>query len=422
VGTDSLSVIDRLFCSKRPAGLDDHSFDFLAECQLLMEGIPQITWKWRHIPGHQNEKGPQKLDIWAERNVLMDMRATLVYQIIPVEDTPKIQGTAIFPVCVNKDPIVCNFQDRIRKATVGRDLLDYWKSKGKLGNAQPSDMAWDALEKARGTLAQSRQHWLVKHTSGACSVGKVMLARKKWTNSKCPRCEEPVETTEHVWKCQHIGANAIWEKAIEELKIWLASQRTNAAVNEAICARLLAWRSAAPLPPLTSHLLGLPQALAEQDGIGWTAAFEGRWSKKWIDIQNRHFKNNRIRRTGRRWLTALIKKLWQVAWDLWEQRNGINQENQEAWQRLANQTIIRDEYGQGTIGLEGYDRCLFNKPMANRLEAPLFNQEAWIRRVQAARVRSEHNSTNRAARALENLRLLLTQLRHAPRIPRPAAE
>ena len=42
VGTDSESVINRLFCSLQPACLADHSFDLLAECQQLMSEIPQI--------------------------------------------------------------------------------------------------------------------------------------------------------------------------------------------------------------------------------------------------------------------------------------------------------------------------------------------------------------------------------------------
>lgn len=193
-------------------------------------------------------------------------------------------------------------------------------------------------------------------------------------------------------------------------------------MTEVICSRLMAWSSQTPLPDLQQHLLGLPQAIAEQDAIGWTAAFEGRWSTKWIDIQNRHFKNNDIQRSGRRWLTAMIKKLWSVAWDLWEQRNGIHQENLLAVTRLKNATTIRDEYGLGSIGLEGFDRCLFNKQMEDRLSAPLFRQDAWIQRVQAARIRAEYNSTNRATRALEQLRSLLIQLRHTPRGPRPDGE
>ena len=168
--------------------------------------------------------------------------------------------------------------------------------------------------------------------------------------------------------------------------------------------------------------LGLAEAVRAQDELGWTAAFEGRWSSQWIVIQDRHFANNNLRQTGRRWLTALIKKLWEVAWDLWEHRNGIHQDNLEAAQRRTNQALIREEYIKGAAGLEGFDRCLFHKPLEDRLSAPLMSQNAWVRRIQAARIRAEYNETSRAARALENLRRLLTQLRHQPRGPRPEAE
>jgi len=34
------------------------------------------------------------------------------------------------------------------------------------------------------------------------------------------------------------------------------------------------------------------------------------------------------RKTGKRWLTALIQKMWKVAWDLWEHRNGVRHEQE----------------------------------------------------------------------------------------------
>jgi hypothetical protein len=240
-----------------------------------MEEIPQIEWHWRHIPGHQDKK-KQPLDIWAERNILMDRRATMIYELVNKEDTPTPSFTAILPITINRMPIVCNFQDSIRKATVGKEILEYWKTKGRTVTSNPEDVAWLAFEKARESLANKRQHWLVKHVAGACSVGKVMLQRKEWTNAKCPRCSAPIETKEHVWVCQHHGANSLWEKAIEELRIWLAAQRTNSAVTEIICSRLLSWRSGNDLPPVECFLLGLAEAVRAQDELGWTAAFEGR--------------------------------------------------------------------------------------------------------------------------------------------------
>jgi hypothetical protein len=32
--------------------------------------------------------------------------------------------------------------------------------------------------------------------------------------------------------------------------------------------------------------------------------------------------NVQRRNTGKRWITVLIKKLWEISWNMWEQRNG----------------------------------------------------------------------------------------------------
>ena len=417
VGTDSLSVIDRLFGSLQPACLADHSYDLLAECQKMMAEIPQITWKWRHIPGHQDRKNQHiPMDIWAERNILMDARATIVYEAIPEENKPIFLATAIQPLLINGVPIVANFQDHVRKATVGKGILDYWKHRGKVGQGTSDDIAWKSFDLARESLPTKRQHWLVKQYSDTCAVGKVMKYRKEWTHSRCPRCKTPVETSSHVWTCPDQGAQDIWSEAIDSLRVWLASQQTNMAVTDAICDRLKSWSSNTPFLPLESRLLGLQSAIEAQDIIGWHSAVEGRWSVKWEIIQDRHFKNNSLKRTGRRWLAAIIRKLWITAWDLWEHRNGVQQEVKKAARRAANRVIIQDEYGQGTIGLEGYDACLFNKPLLVRLSETLDKQDAWIRRIQSARIRAADNIPRRRQQAMDNLRLLLARLGHQPRI------
>jgi hypothetical protein len=37
---------------------------------------------------------------------------------------------------------------------------------------------------------------------------------------------------------------------------------------------------------------------------------------------------------GKRWAIALIQKLWDTAWDLWEQRNGILHEQEKIVSRF----------------------------------------------------------------------------------------
>jgi hypothetical protein len=41
----------------------------------------------------------------------------------------------------------------------------------------------------------------------------------------------------------------------------------------------------------------------------------------WSEVQHRYYEFLDSRRTGLRWLTALIQKLWDVAWDMWDHRN-----------------------------------------------------------------------------------------------------
>ena len=58
-------------------------------------------------------------------------------------------------------------------------------------------------------------------------------------------------------------------------------------------------------------------AFDNQDGIGWQALLEGAPAKGWSDAQQRYYDALGKRNTGERWLTAIIQKLWDVAWDLW---------------------------------------------------------------------------------------------------------
>ena len=72
---------------------------------------------------------------------------------------------------------------------------------------------------------------------------------------------------------------------------------------------------------------------------------------------------------------------------------------------------LQEEYGLGPIGLEGYDACLFHVPLATRLLAPMFRQEAWIHRIQAARIRAAANDEHQEQLAFWNFHVLLQRLR-----------
>ena len=392
IGTDSEGVIKRLFWSTTPAHLGDHSYDLLSACQRLLRKLHFLQFTARHIPGHQDEKFlPEKgLDVWADRNIEMDARAGKIYTQIPKSQMTEFQASDIWQIKVNNQVVIHNFRQQVRKATVGRDIMKYWEKEGKLGQRN-TEIAWESVGMAMSEIPNKKRRWIVKHTAGRCAVGVEMKRRRTWTHSKCPRCAEQSETATHVLQCPGEGTETIWEKAIADLRQWLVLQRTNNQLTELLCTSLTAWRHGHQVHPPTGHLRELRTVFDAQTDIGWGAALEGRLSIHWINIQERHFSRIKTRKSAKRWMAALIQKMWAIAWELWEHRNSCQQERATEEQRAKNSVNIRYEFGLGNNGLDSKDRKLFNSTMAEILQSKLSLQDSWIRRVTRARKRAATN-------------------------------
>ena len=95
-------------------------------------------------------------------------------------------------------------------------------------------------------------------------------------------------------------------------------------------------------------------------------------------------------RTGRRWAVALIQKLWDIAWDLWEHRNGHVHRTTPNNLALINAAArIRHEYAAGSALLTAEDQHLFCQPIDTMLASPLVVQQAWLDLVQVARTQAQ---------------------------------
>ena len=51
----------------------------------------------------------------------------------------------------------------------------------------------------------------------------------------------------------------------------------------------------------------------EQNLIGWQRFFEGWFSIRWAERQQRFYTATKSNKTGKGWVAALIKKFWDVA-------------------------------------------------------------------------------------------------------------
>ena len=71
----------------------------------------------------------------------------------------------------------------------------------------------------------------------------------------------------------------------------------------------------------------------------------------WAEVQQRYFAWVKSKYSGRRWLSELIRKLWNVAWDLWEHRNGILHKSDTSLSSQQRRLDIVDQFlaGPGTV-------------------------------------------------------------------------
>jgi hypothetical protein len=226
---------------------------------------------------------------------------------------------------------------------------------------------------------------------------------KQRASDLCPRCKTEVEDATHDWKCQDPGTLTVWVQSIANLKVWLQNQRTDPGIIEAICANLLAWQgeSAAPVPVATVD--GLRAVVQQQDKIGWKILLEGRPVLGWSTVQDRYLQKIHSRRSGLRWLTALIQKLWFIAWDMWDHRNKVLHDTENSVARDLQIQQITDQFAFGKAGLPSEAQALLGRGLKILLHQQPAYQTAWLIWITAARARSERRNERQSGAHSEEM-------------------
>ncbi len=84
-------------------------------------------------------------------------------------------------------------------------------------------------------------------------------------------------------------------------------------------------------------------------------------------MQNRYYEWLGGRRSGLRWLTALIQKLWDIAWDMWDIGNRVLHETEHSVARDLQNRQITDEFDTGPAGLAPAAKVLFRRGLPSLL-------------------------------------------------------
>eukprot|EP00978_Attheya_sp_CCMP212_P032088 scaffold123677_cov34-Attheya_sp.AAC.3 len=233
---------------------------------------------------------------------------------------------------------------------------------------------------------------------------------KFWSHSKCPRCEQTNEDAAHIIQCPDV--NPLWQTAVEPLTTWMANSLTPPDVSAVILEFLHAWRTSLPprllLDRCTTDLRG---AISSQSMVGWGAFLEGYLVLDWEILMDRHYESITSRRTGLRWCSGIIHRLWLLIHDLWEHRNAVLHDVIPAAVQQATVQLnasVSGQYHQGLNGLSPPNfRSYFSRSLVDLLNMTVSYKRNWLANLVASRdflhnsMSSEHDTRAQERKCLQ---------------------
>jgi len=185
------------------------------------------------------------------------------------------------------------------------------------------EVDWMSLGRAMHGVPLSRCCWASKQMSGHFAHGKNMVWWKQCSSAECPRCGVMQEDKAHIIKCPQDSFTTQWEATITNLTKWMKDGNSALHLIQALVEGLQAWQSE------TISLDDL-QVSTKQSGIGWDGILDGWLSMEWQAQQEAYWAQWRWRKSSKWWTVELIKKLWNISWDLWDHWNEALHNSQTA--------------------------------------------------------------------------------------------
>jgi hypothetical protein len=369
LGCDGQSALDKAFNQVSILQVGDSNYDMLFAIRSLWALSP-IKWKFRHIMGHQDDHvALDKLDRWAKLNIEMDKRAKQHIHIAQRSPRHYMIYAEPWSVWSHGKKIVTDFSDTIYDIVHSNEAKSYWAKKDDIPEEVVDSIDWDMIKAAMSESKRPRRIFISKHASGMCGVGRFMKRWKWRQDDSCPRCGHP-EDSAHVWLCHGEGADDVWETALNNLEAWFNIRQTDPDIQNIILSYLKNWREEVSLG--TANIFLFDDLILRQSRIGWRRFFEGWLARDWSVAQQAYYQLIKSRRSGKRWAVELIKKLWAIAWDLWEHRNGILHDTQNEVTKTEMRALHRNVTDAYTNLMEkvlpAHDRHLISLKLSRLLK------------------------------------------------------
>jgi len=136
------------------------------------------------------------------------------------------------------------------------------------------------------------------------------------------------------------------------------------------------------------------QVALRQKQLRWDAVLDGWLSLAWQEHQEAYWAQWHHCKSIKRWMTKLIKKLFNISWDMWEQRNDALHQSESHNDMILDRKIndqIRECFNQGLQDIPRDTFSFFRQPLEELLAHSWLYKEKWLASVQAAKQQKKHH-------------------------------
>jgi len=137
------------------------------------------------------------------------------------------------------------------------------------------------------------------------------------------------------------------------------------------------------------------QVAIQQSLLGWEGVLDGWLGIQWHLQQAAFWNQWKRKKSSKRWTTELIKKLWNIAWDMWDHRNGILHNADRPRDDILDSAIndqVRQFFNHGVQAVPRDAFMFFQRPVEEILSSSRRYKEQWVASVRAAiRRKQQHD-------------------------------
>jgi Reverse transcriptase (RNA-dependent DNA polymerase) len=339
--------------------------------------------KHRHVLGHQ-EKGPQPHDIYTVINIAVDIladeaedkweaqtRNVTRYDYLDGEEWHlSFQGKKLF-----KDV------DRsIREITSEAQIQEVWHKYKRVNTTWFQEVNWKAISQAMQKSSISNRQWILKRCARDCGAHAILHRRKERTDDKCPFCAQK-ETIEHVYTCQDLRVQQVWDQSLQELKEYLSDIKTDPNIIEQLVEGLRSW-STKQDPPNQPMIW-------DQTQIGWNGILEGILGNHWMEEQQIYAQSKTQATNGSKWAQLIVRRLWKIAWEIWSHRNEEAHRNDQNILMENLLTRVEEEIETGTQGYRSLEHLMLSSEIDKVRKGNILYIQCWLNSIRARRDRAK---------------------------------